>query len=102
MIRIQSLQKLYEDHQEDHGQPLNVFPALLPGCSIPGSGPGQILILLSEHEEILSGYIGEGYLFHLLCQTYLELTGEERAHWLDGRTAWDKDIKGYINIQKMA
>ena len=50
-------------------------------------GEDYFLILLSEHEGILSGYCGEGDNFHLLCQTYLELTGEERAHWLDGRTA---------------
>ena len=50
-------------------------------------GEDYFLILLSEHEGILSGYGGEGDNFHLLCQTYLELTGEERAHWLDGRTA---------------
>ena len=69
---------------EDLGEPLNVFPALLPGCTIPGAGPGQILILLSEHEGILSGYCGEGDNFHLLCQTHTELTEKkEPTGWME-------------------
>ena len=36
---------------KDLGELLNVFPALLPGCTIPGAGPGQILQPLAEYIE---------------------------------------------------
>ena len=36
---------------KDLGEPLNVFPALLPGCTIPGAGPGQILQPLAEYVQ---------------------------------------------------
>ena len=47
-------------------------------------GEDYFLILLSEHEGILSGYCGEGDNFHLLCQTYLELTEKkEPTGWME-------------------